>query len=232
MNITISKALAAALLLTAFCGSSCTAHLFSASNAQPSQARPVVRIETNRGVEYGAATDHGILFLGRTATEGPCRVHYFLGPQVYVEDGVIQPAGGILYFADIDLKHQTAPLFARDVLPNDQLFALSMTEDDTYETGLRLAREAGIDGDIAYHPGSPLAIGTPLFVRAGEGEDERLHFVGLVAGEATLEEEEKRPRRFIVFAGADRVREMLLEPQPDPKPRRVKHRPDGITVVK
>ncbi len=205
----------------------CTSWLFSAANLRPSGSRPVVRIETMKGVEYGAATDHGILFLGRTATEGACRVHYFLGSQVYTEDGTVTPAGGVFYRAEIDLKHQIAPLLGRDLTQDDTILALTMRGDDVYGNTMALARKPGIDGDVATWPGVHLPVGTPLFVSI----DDELHFVGLVAGVATLEQESRR-ERFVVFSGPDRIREMLLVPQLDPKPRQAKHRADGITVLK
>ena len=58
----------------------------------PDRTRPVVRIETRGGVEYGAATAVGVLFLGRTAASGPCRVRFFLGEQPLVCD---------VYFANL-----------------------------------------------------------------------------------------------------------------------------------
>lgn len=212
------------LLSLAACGSS----LFSRSNIPPSDDRPVVRIETMNGVEYGAATDHGLLMLGRTATEGPCRVHYYLGRQLFVEDGVIEPAGGIFYRAEIDLKHQVTHFLGRDVRPTDEVVAITMNGRYAEEVPLELARASGVDGDVAHHPGVALDAGTPVFVR--DDEDELL-FVGLVAAEATMQSE-TGSRRYVLFTGSDRLRELMLVPTRDPKPRRAKHRADGISVLK
>ena len=84
-----SAACAALLILPA-----CTAHLFSSVDVVD-RSRPVVRIETRGGTEFGAATELGILFLGRTATEGPCRIHYWLGPDPVTTDGTIEHAGAV-----------------------------------------------------------------------------------------------------------------------------------------
>ncbi|MCA8944112.1 MAG: hypothetical protein KDB80_16225 [Planctomycetes bacterium] len=206
----------------------CVSHLLSRSNRMPRDDRPVVRIETRGGVEYGAATDHGLLMLGRTATEGPCRVHYFLGDQLFVEDGVVEPAGGLFYRAEIDLKHQYAHFLGRDVTEQDELVAITFDGDSTSDVPLQLVREGGVSGDVARHPGVDLDAGTPVFVRSSEGD---LLFVGLVAAEASRSGE-ARTERYVVFTGADRLREMMLVPQRDPQPRKAKHRADGISVVK
>lgn len=220
--------LSAALLCAAVVSPGCSAHLLSTPNPPPSDDRPVVRIETRGGVEFGAATDHGILFLARTAQDGPCRVHYFLGDQVFVEDGVIENVGGVIYRASIDLDHQQAHLLGRDVTADDRLIALSMDGASVRESSLRLSTSPGVGGDVLDWPGRRLPVGTPLFVR----EDGALLLAGLVAAEAKLADRDGDDRRFVVFAGADRLREMLLEPVPHPAPRRIKHRPDGISVIK
>lgn len=209
----------------------CSARLFQTqSNPLPSKRTPLVRIETRTGVEYGAATDHGILFLGRTAQKGPCRVHYYLGDQMFVEDGMIRHRGSVLYEAEIDLKHQRIPLLDRDVLFEDELLALTLEGYDTVEHPVHLVRELGIDGDVVTAPGAAIPAGTPLVIRRGPDDDFVL--AGLIAGAATLEVAADTESRVLVFAGPARFREMLLVPEPDPKPRRAKHRPDGITVVK
>ena len=80
-----------AIALAMAISTSCTHHLLSGVPL-PDRSRPVAMIETRGGVEYGATTTEGILFLGRTATEGPCRVHYFLGGRAtpMIEDGEIR----------------------------------------------------------------------------------------------------------------------------------------------
>lgn len=220
-------ATAGALLLVALAvlSSSCTAHLLSRPNPQPSRLRPIAKIETTAGVEYGAATDHGILFLARTAQSGPCRVHYFLGDQRFVEDGVIEPVGGNFYRAAIDLEHQQAHFLGRDLTPRDPLIAMWIGDGDVRETTLRLSNDRDITGDVANYPGLQLPIGTPLFVREGD----QLMFCGLVSGEASLLRD-GREQRFVLFSGPDRVREMLLTPRPDPEPREIKHRADGLPI--
>ncbi|MFO0275767.1 MAG: hypothetical protein ACK533_00665, partial [Planctomycetota bacterium] len=74
--------------------SGCATWFFSGED-RIDRSRPVALVETTGGVEYGATTEFGVLPLGRTATSGPCRVHYFLGPTRVIESGTLDAAGGM-----------------------------------------------------------------------------------------------------------------------------------------
>ncbi|MBI5849751.1 MAG: hypothetical protein HZB39_01725 [Planctomycetes bacterium] len=210
-----------ALLL---CGG-CSGWFFSGVQ-YPDRSRPVVRIETSAGVEYGAATEVGVLFLGRTATEGPCRVHQFLGDDLLVEDGRIDPFGGIYFRATIDRKHQHAPLWTGRLARGDELVALVMGDASVQSVGVNVSNDSAVDGDALDAPGIPLPAGTPLF----REERGRLWFVGLVTGAAELEEQGLGRRAFVVFAGPDRLAEALAVPENAAAPLRIKYRPDNLWV--
>ena len=215
-------------LALALAAAGCSHGLFSDVD-YPDERRPVAMIETRGGVEFGATTNKGILFLGRTATEGPCRVHYYLGPQPtpLVDDGEIRAYGGIYYLADIDLKHQHANLLERDPTAEDPLVAVVWAGPDTITVPVPLARGEGIAGDLLEPPPRRLPIGTPIFV-----DDEYGYlFVGLVAGEIELEDG-GAVKRYAAFTGVNRMRELLATPRVHPEAPTVKHRPDDITVVK
>lgn len=206
----------------------CSGWFFSGID-YPDDARPVVRIDTQGGVEFGAATEFGVLFLGRTATSGPCRVHYFLGEQLLVDDGIISRFGGPFVAANIDLTHQGARLWTDPLDPNVPLIAMTVENGTAERLPVRLAREADIDGDVLIAPERPLPIGTPLFVPDPDGDDD-LWFVGLVSGEATLERPGQAASRYLVFAGLQAMREALEVPDHYLAPLRVKYRPDGLWI--
>lgn len=191
------------------------------------RSRPVVLVETTGGVEFGATTELGILTLGRTAQNGPCRVHYFLGPTPTIEDGELVATGTDTFVrADIDLKSMAIRVLDHDPATTDVLHAMWTPDGTTVRTvRVRLAREPGVAGDVLLDPGESLPVGATIL---REHDDEGLEFVGLIAGKAQVD----GANAFYVFAGVDRVRELLAVPQVHPRDLVPKYRTDDISVMK
>ncbi len=204
------------------CLGGCTQWLFSGV-AYPSNERPVMRIETRGGTEMGVGTEAGILFLGRTSKEGPCRIHYWLGPTPLVEDGTVEPWAGVFFRATMDLKYPSARFLDRDLEPDEPLVAMYYSGNQVEEVALQRAREPGVQGDVVDWPGRDLPAGTGVFVR----DDEGLALVGLIAGRI-----ETAGQRYLVHTGTTTMRLAMLTAKPPTEPRQVKHRPDDITVDK
>jgi len=197
----------------------------------PDRTRPVARIETRTGVEYGATTVEGILFLGRTAQNGPCRVNYYLGhePTPLVESGEIRYLGSVFYVADMDLKTEAVDLLPRDPTPDDELVAMVYAGFEAAEISVQLATDGVVEGDVLTWPGVRLPAGTAIFTRSKK--DQSLLLVGLVSGMATIEGDGPS-QRYVTFAGTDRLRELLAVPRLHPAGETIKFRPDDITVIK
>lgn len=220
------RALLFAVLLPALPGCSVW---FLSGESWVDRSRPVALVETTGGIELGATTEFGVLTLGRSAVEGPCRVHYFLGPTPLVEDGALEPAGGLFTRAEIDLKTQAVR--ALDHSPSQGAELLVMwTPDGTAvrSVAVRLAHDAGVEGDVLADPGVDLPPGATVLWR---DVDDTLQFAGLVAGKATLEDAGSA-RHYYVFAGVDRVREMLAVPVQQAVDYAPKYRTDDISVLK
>jgi len=214
--------IAAALLL-----SSCSGWFFSGYDTID-RSQPVALVETTGGVEFGATTEFGILTLGRTAQDGPCRVHYFLGPTPIVEDGSLRPSGASFCRADIDLKTQSVRVLDRNVTRDDDIVAMWTPDGTSLEVvDVELAAVQGVQGDVLVDPGRELPAGAALFVDI-KGS---MQFVGLVSGRASLQGA-PGAGDYYVFAGLDRVREMLAVPEVHPTDYETKFRPDNITVQK
>ncbi|MEZ5962575.1 MAG: hypothetical protein R3F56_01900 [Planctomycetota bacterium] len=210
------------LALSGLALSACTQWLFSGVQ-RLSNDRPVMRIETRGGSEAGIGTDDGILFLGRTAQEGPCRIHYWLGLTPVIEDGVVERWGGIFFRARMDLRHQHVPYLDRDLEPDETLVAM-LTDGPTFvEIPLVRAHGAQIEGDAVDWPGRELPAGTGVFARTDGG----LRVVGMIAGSIEVGDQ-----RYLVHTGTTALREALLTARPQREPRRVEHRPDDITIDK
>ena len=211
-------ALSLALVATAPL-SSCAVWFFSGEH-WIDRSRPVVLLETTGGVEFGAATEFGVLALGSTAADGPCRVHYFLGPTPIVETGELTRATPTFVHAEIDLKTQLARALDHSPDEDDELWAMWTPDGRTVETvSVELARGEGLGGDLLRDPGVELPGGATVLCRGPKGE---ALFAGLIAGTAT------------VAAGPtiDRVRELLAVPRAYPIDLAPKYRSDGISVMK
>lgn len=221
------RSLCAVLLLPLLQG--CSVWFFS-GEAWIDRTRPAVLVETTGGVEFGAATEFGVLTLGRTAQSGPCRVHYFLGPTPLVEAGTLSAATPTFTSADIDLRTQAVRCLDRAPTPGDRLHAMWTPDGTTTVTvPVQLADDPGVAGDVLRIPAGGLPAGACI-LRTG-GEDEPVQFVGLVAGKATVDGPQGR-REYYVFAGVDRIRELLAVPVQHPADLAPRYRPDDITVLK
>lgn len=218
----------ASLLAMLFVLPGCSVWFFSGEH-WIDRTRPVALLETTGGVEFAATTEFGVLSLGRTATEGPCRVHYFLGPTPLIESGELSPAGGVFTEATIDLKTQLARSLDRDPTEDDELCVMWTPDGQRVEhVGVDVARGETIRGDLLQDPGVELPAGATLLCRGPEGET---LFAGLIAGRMTVKSGPDAGRYYVV-AGIDRVRELLATPRRHPIDLAPKYRSDDITVMK
>lgn len=204
----------------------CSVWFFSGETAYD-RTRPVALVETTGGVELGATTELGILTLGRTAEEGPCRVHYFLGSTPLIEDGVLVPTASLFTRAEIDLKTMAIRVLDRPPVPTDELLVMWTADGAATESvSVQLARDDDVAGDLLLPPGRELPPGATVLVST---RDDGLLFAGLIAGKASLDGGQ---REYYVFAGVDRVREMLAIPQVHPTDLVPKYRADDISVMR
>jgi hypothetical protein len=221
--------LGAGLLFTGL--ASCSAHLFSGVPAID-RSRPVALIELRGSpARLGATTSEGVVFLNDAEATGPCRVHYFLGPDLVVDDGTVEKVGGVYHRAAIDLKTQAVPVLTRELVATDQLLAMVLRGRDVEVVDVQLANDAGVEGYALQWPGRPLPAGTGIFTYGSGHLADELTFVGLANGMATLAGD-GAPTRYITFTGPARMREALATPRPIFHKREVIHRPDGISVAR
>ncbi|GAB4151928.1 MAG: hypothetical protein Fur0037_20670 [Planctomycetota bacterium] len=191
------------------------------------RSRPVALLETTGGVEYAATTELGILSLGRTAKEGPCRVHYFLGDAPMTEDGSLVDTGTAFCVATVDLRTQSVRLNDMPLTAGDDLIALYTPDGaSVVESPVRLAAGPHIAGDLLEDTSVPLPAGAAVFRVADSG----LLFCGLIAARATVQGE-GAGRSYYVLAGLDRIRELLARPA-RALPEQPVYRPDGLVATR
>lgn len=206
----------------------CTAWLFS-GESWIDRSRPVALIETTGGIELGATTEFGVLTLGRSATTGPCRVHYFVGPTPLVETGELLTTGSAFTRAEIDLKTQHLRALDRPLTRDDALQVMWTPDGrSTRSVSVRLAELPNATGDLLADPGDALPTGATLLCRGDDGE---FQFAGLIAMRATIQDG-GNTQAVYGFAGLDRVREMLAVPSRHPVDIAPKYRTDDISVMK
>jgi len=207
---------------------SCSVWFFSGA-PKVDRSRPVALLETTGGVELAATTEFGILSLGRTATSGPCRVHYFLGPTPLIERGELRATDSVFTEADIDLKTQHARSLTRNPTADDHLTVMWTPDGQNVEkVSVGLATGTGLTGDLLLDPGVELPAGATLLCRGPRGES---MFAGLIAGRATVSDGPNQGRYYVV-AGIDRLRELLALPRQHPIDMVPKYRADDISVMK
>jgi hypothetical protein len=100
----------------------------------------------------------------------------------------------------------------------------------TESVAVRLAStttDGGIRGDVLADPGVALPAGACVLCE--KDDDDGWLFAGLIAGAAV---DEASGERFYVYAGVDRLREMLAIPTPHPQDYEPKYRPDDVPVQK
>ena len=191
------------------------------------RSRPVALVETTGGIELAATTEFGVLTLGRSAQDGPCRVHYFLGPTPLVESGELQPTGSMFWRAGIDLKTQLVRALDRTPTADDVLVAMWTPDGRTTESlSVQLARGEGLAGDLLADPGRPLPTGATVLCHSEDG----WLFAGLVAAKADVTG--PAAGTYYVYAGVDRVRELLAVPRRQVVDEAPHYRTDDIRVMK
>jgi len=125
-------------------------------------------------------------------------------------------------------------LATRSVLvPGDRRLARLPACYSNLARGMNLVQGFFIDpewlfGDLLEDPGVALPGGATLLCRGPDGET---MFAGMVAGVATVDAGPAEGR-YYVFAGVDRVRELLAVPHRFPVDMAPKYRNDGISVMK
>lgn len=141
-----------------------------------------VLVQTRGGVEQGASTPYGVVFLGRTAQDGPCEVTMFFGDGPSIEPGRIREIQPGLFKIDIDLRPPISEISYTYPFPDDDLLIGLVNGTDTRFYSTELADGTGATGTAVRVPsGFPrdaAASGAPLY----RMEDGRYRLVGLITG--------------------------------------------------
>jgi len=152
-------------------------------------ADPTLVIQTRGGVELGAATDYGVVFLGSTAPAGEVEITAWYGDGPSIERSVIEPIDAGLYTAETEIRLPSVPLSFRDPRPGEKVLVRGRFPGGPWEEEVTVRAEQSVEGLLIDVPriirGHPDQIGAGVYVLPG-GERAQMRLVGLVSGRLRL----------------------------------------------
>jgi hypothetical protein len=151
---------------------------------------PTLVVETEGGRELGAATDWGIVFLGRTARGGPARITAWYGDGPSLEKTVIEPIGPELCTAAAPLRLPDAAIDFRDPRPGERLVVHGRDARGAWSAEVTVLEDPRVLGLITTFPerlrGAADQVGAGVYSLPPDGDARRKKLVGLAAGTIRL----------------------------------------------
>ena len=151
-------------------------------------------IGTEGGRELGVSTDYGVVFLGRTARSGRVEVTAWYGDGPSIESSVIEPVGGGLYTAEMEIRLPDVPIRFDPPQPGDRLYVTGPLDDgSTWTRKVDVIGHPRVEGILLAVPkqleNDTLPIGAGVYWMPEE--DDLLHreLVGLVSGRIRFEKD-------------------------------------------
>lgn len=191
-------------------------------------ADPTLSIRTPNGTELGVATDHGLVFLGRTATSGRAEVTAWYGDGPSIEPVVIEPVGGGLYTAETEIRLPWVSISFADPVPGQELLVVGRGQEGTWEEYVTVADEPRALGILTSIPNQLLRhdnqTGAGLYLTDPEDPVRRL-LVGLVAGIVSFQTQ-AGTREYLAVVGPQDLWRLVTHRHDEIKKRRWVYRDD------
>ncbi len=192
-------------------------------------ADPVIEVRGADGAsELGVSTDHGLVFLGRTARSGPVQVTAWFGDGPSVEFTVVEPLGAGLFTAEPQIKLPRVPMSFTTPAPGQTLRLLGRRGNDRWSADVRVRSVDGVSGilvdippEIEKYDGQ---VGAGLYL-VGEREHE-LTLVGLVTGIVEISSPEGASQRYLAALGPDHLWRLVTYKRDFPRQRKYIYRAD------
>lgn len=163
---------------------------------------PTLSIRTEKGTELGVSTEHGVVFLGRTARAGRAEITAWFGDGESVESVVIEPVSPELCTAETEIRLPVVPMSFEEPAPGSKVWIVGRNETGRWEAEVDVLADPRAKGILTTIPeelrGRADQIGAGVFIDApplADGTEQR-YLVGLVSGVVT-------------FSGADGTRQYL-----------------------
>jgi hypothetical protein len=189
---------------------------------------PVVRIQTTGGFEHGVSTQIGVLFLGRTASEGPAKLQYWLGPTPMIETGQVEAIGGSIHRIRPEVPIPSVPVTLEPVRPDEELVLMGIQDQIPWRLPVQLAQDEVVRGTVLRYPAGlrlgPDSVGLGVFRETDAG----FALVGLVKGVAQKSDD----TRFLLFAGIGELRDAFARSGRAVEQLEVEYRADGKRILR
>lgn len=162
---------------------------------------PVLNIRTAGGEELGVSTDYGIVFLGKSAERGEIEVEAWFGDGPSIERSVIEPIGGGLFTAEMDIELPQVPLSFKEPRDGESLEIMGRKGNRRWSTLARVRTDPRVLGLLleipSGFPDDPDQVGAGVYRKLGKHQRE---LVGLVTGKIQLERRGAL-RKYLAVAG-------------------------------
>lgn len=166
-------------------------------------ADPVVAVMTERGSELGVSTEFGVVFLGSSSDRGPVTVEAYFGDGPSLEQSVIEPVGGGLFTAEMEIRLPHVPVSFDLPTDGEVLEVMGRTGWDRWSVMTECRVVDGVEGVLVDIPegflDSAEQTGAGVYRKLGEFERE---LVGLVSGKVQIERDGE-VTRYLSVVGAD-----------------------------
>lgn len=164
---------------------------------------PVVGIMTDRGMELGVSTEFGVVFLGKTTDRGPVIVEAFFGDGPSMEQSVIEPVGGGLYTADMEIRLPHVPITFDLPTEGEALEIMGRRGWDRWSAMTRCRIVEGVEGVLVEIPEGFLdsvdQTGAGVYRQTGEFTKD---LVGLVSGKVSIQRD-GQSHQYLAVVGAN-----------------------------
>jgi hypothetical protein len=174
--------------------------LLAACKASRKLADPTLLLETDGGRELGVSTEHGIVFLGRSARSGPVSIVAVYGDGPGLEASVIEPLGGGIFTAETEIRLPVVPMTFKTPKPGSKVVIKGRRGRENWEVETRVVSDPDVDG-LLLRPIDEIQesqVGAGVYVR----QDERDLLLGLVSGRLELTRE-GQTKHYLTVVGPD-----------------------------
>ena len=190
-------------------------------------ADPTLEVRAQGASELAVSTDHGLVFLGRTARSGEIEVVAWFGDGPSVEPAVVEPLGDGLYTAETEIRLPAVPLSYRSPRAGQSVLVVGRRRGRVWNARLRVRADDRVEGLLLETDGR--LVGHPDQVGAGVydvDDDGTRRLVGLVSGSIELVDSEGQSRRYLTAFGPERLWRLVTYRRDNSRKRRFVYRDD------